>query len=94
MWGCSGDVGFFSERVESMELRLALLAWPKRTAGEPMLVRLDGGASFASSWLCVGDMMERPEFLLARFGRMTWEAPFLYDKWMLSFAGEGGRRDC
>ena len=70
-------MGFFSERVESMELRLALFVWPKRTAGEPMLVRLDVDASFASSWLWVGDIIERPEFLLARFGRMTWDAPFL-----------------
>lgn len=25
---------------------------------------------------------------------MTWEAPFLYERWMLSFPGEGGRREC
>jgi hypothetical protein len=37
-------------------------------------------------------MTDNADGRVCRFGRMTCEAPFLYERWILSLGGEGGRR--
>lgn len=87
------------EVTESIDERLALFTWLIRVEDIPVLDLRRDDRSWLESRECGCAIFEYgcpgsvdiADGLLRVLGRMTCEAPFRYDRCILSFDGDGGR---